>query len=283
MPKFNAFDGLKILQKTGLDLPFIVVSGTIGEDIAVEVMKAGAHDYLMKENLTRLVPAIKRELREAEIRRERKKAEEKIRILNQEIIDTQREIIFTLGDVLETRSGETANHVRLVAEYSSFLARKMGLKDEDVELVHLASPMHDVGKIGIPDSILNKPGKFTEEEFEFMKAHTTIGYSILNRSKRKILVDAALIALQHHERWDGEGYPNGLKGEEIQIFARITSVADVFDALSQNRVYRAAWDMETILELFKEERGCQFDPHLIDLFFDNLEEILAIKEKYLTE
>ncbi|MBF0452862.1 MAG: DUF3369 domain-containing protein [Candidatus Magnetomorum sp.] len=203
--------------------------------------------------------------------------------LNREVVDTQKEVVITLGEVVETRSKETANHVRRVAEYSYQLALMSGMDEYASELIRLASPMHDVGKIGIPDTILNKPGKLTKEEFEVIKTHTLIGYDILKHSDREIMRAAANIALEHHERWNGKGYPQLLKGEDIHIFGRITGLLDVFDALSYKRVYKEAWPLEKILDLIKAERGEHFDPTLVDLFFTHLDVFLAIKDAYPEE
>lgn len=200
--------------------------------------------------------------------------------LNQEIEETQKEAIYTLGEAVESRSEETGFHVKRVGDFCYVLAQKYGLDQETTELVRMAAPMHDVGKIGIPDAILNKPGKLTSEEFEIIKTHTTIGHDILKGSKQKILTTAAMIALEHHERWDGLGYPKGLQGEQINILARITKIADVFDALSCKRIYKDAWELEQILELFREERGTHFDPQLVDLLMQNLEELLDVSHQY---
>lgn len=200
--------------------------------------------------------------------------------LNRAIIETQREVIFTLGEVIETRSQETGNHVKRVAAYSYLLALKVGLSEVEAERLRLASPMHDIGKIGVPDSILNKPGSLTNQELEVIKIHPIIGHDILKGSKQKILQTAAIIALQHHERWDGGGYPHGLVGEATHIFARITALADVFDALSHERVYKEAWDLDQIVTLMRNERGRHFDPELVNLFFESLDELLAIQRKY---
>jgi response regulator RpfG family c-di-GMP phosphodiesterase len=200
--------------------------------------------------------------------------------LNNEVIDTQREVIFTLGEIVETRSKETANHVRRVAEYSYLLATLAGCSDEEAELVRLASPMHDIGKIGIPDHILNKPGKLTTEEFEIIKSHTQIGFEILKQSNRKIMKTAATIALQHHERWDGSGYPNAVSGDAIHLYGRITSVADVFDALGHKRVYKDAWEEKDILDYMLEQSGVMFDPKIVQLLFDNIEKMQEIKTQY---
>jgi HD-GYP domain-containing protein (c-di-GMP phosphodiesterase class II) len=201
-------------------------------------------------------------------------------MLANEIEETQREIIFVMGEVGETRSKETGYHVKRVAEYSKILALGYGMSEEEAELIKTASPMHDIGKVAIPDSILKKPGKLTDEEFEYMKQHTVIGHNLLRNSKRRILKAAATIALQHHEKWNGTGYPNGLRGEEIHLYGRITAIADVFDALGSERVYKKAWEIDRILDLFREERGEHFDPHLVDIFFENLDTFLEIKQKY---
>ncbi len=198
----------------------------------------------------------------------------------EEIINTQKDIVYTMGAIGETRSKETGNHVKRVAIYSEILALKYGLSPEQAELLKLASPMHDIGKVGIKDEILNKPGKHTKEEFEIMKTHAELGYEMLKNSNKEILKAAAIVAYEHHEKWDGSGYPRGLKGEDIHIFGRITAVADVFDALGSERVYKKAWELDRIFELFKEQRGIHFDPKLIDLFFEHFDEFDEIRKKY---
>jgi response regulator RpfG family c-di-GMP phosphodiesterase len=200
--------------------------------------------------------------------------------LHREIEETQREVIYKMGEIGESRSKETGNHVKRVAEYSYLLAKAYGLPDTEAELIKNASPMHDIGKVAIPDTILNKPARFSNEEFSHMKKHAMIGYNVLNGSNRSLLQAAAIVAHQHHERWDGTGYPQGLKGEAIHIYGRITAIADVFDALGSDRVYKKAWELDRILELFHEERGRHFDPMLIDKFFLHLEDFLNVRERY---
>lgn len=199
--------------------------------------------------------------------------------LNQEIIDTQKEIVLTMGAVGETRSKETGLHVKRVAEYSYLLATLYGLEEDHAQRIKQASPMHDIGKVGIPDSILNKPGKLTEDEFELMKTHAELGYEMLKHSGRPILKTAAIVAYTHHEKYAGGGYPNGTKGEDIPIEGRITAIADVFDALGHDRCYKKAWELERILDLFQNERGKHFDPKLIDLFMVHLDRFLEIRDK----
>lgn len=184
-----------------------------------------------------------------------------------------------LGDVKRELIGETGNHVKRVAEYSYQIALGLGLSHEEAELIRVASPMHDIGKLGIPLAIINKPGKLTDEEYEIMKWHAEIGYGQLKDSTNKILQAAAIIAYEHHEKWNGKGYPRGLKGEGIHMYGRITAIADVFDALSSARVYKKSWDLDRILKLIAEERGEHFDPKVVDVFMNRLPDILNIRDK----
>lgn len=204
-------------------------------------------------------------------------------ILAEENDQTQKEMIFLMSEAVEKRSKETGNHIKRVASYSRILALAYGLSHEETYVLEFASPMHDIGKIGIPDSILNKPGKLTVDEFEIMKQHAFLGHEILSASARGMLKAAATVAFEHHEKWDGSGYPKGLKGEEIHIYGRITAVADVFDALGSDRCYKKSWPLEKILELFKEESGRHFDPRLVDLLMENLDKILEIRDKFRDE
>ena len=200
-----------------------------------------------------------------------------------EIENTQKEIIFTMGAAGELRSKETGQHVKRVAEYSKLLALLYGLDEDQAELIKLASPMHDIGKVGIADAILHKPGKLTAQEFESMKKHAQLGYNMLKSSDRVILKAASTVAHEHHEKYNGKGYPRGLKAEQIHIFGRITAIADVFDALGSERSYKKAWPDKKILQLFKEERGEHFDPKLVDLFINNKEKFYKIREMYKEE
>lgn len=201
-------------------------------------------------------------------------------LLLEEIDATQRELVHIMGVTGESRSRETGNHVKRVAEYSRLLGELVGLSEAECTILKDASPMHDLGKIAIPDAVLNKPGRFNEEERRIMDTHAELGYNILKGSKRTLLKAAAIVAYQHHEKWNGTGYPNQLRGEEIHIYGRITALADVFDALGSDRVYKKAWDDERIFTLFKEERGEHFDPQLVDLFFAHLERFTVIREEF---
>lgn len=199
-------------------------------------------------------------------------------MLREEIVATQREIITTMGEIGESRSKETGSHVRRVAQYSYWLAIGLGMSEKEAELLRDASPMHDIGKVAVPDAILQKPGKLTQEEFDQMKSHTDIGYQLLRHSRRELLRAAAIVAREHHEKWDGSGYPQGLKGEDIHIYGRITAVADVFDALGSHRVYKPAWELDRILKLFESERGKHFDPRVVDVLFAQLPNILKVRD-----
>ncbi|MBF0266704.1 MAG: HD domain-containing protein [Gammaproteobacteria bacterium] len=200
-----------------------------------------------------------------------------VEALSKEVEETQREVVFTMGAIGESRSKETGNHVKRVALYSELFALYYGLDAKEAEMLKQASPMHDIGKVAIPDAILNKPARFTPEEFEKMKEHAVLGYDMLKFSQRPLLKMAATVAYEHHEKWNGSGYPRGTSGEDIHIYGRITAIADVFDALGSARVYKPAWEDEKIFTLFREERGKHFDPKLIDIFFEYLDEFLEIR------
>jgi len=201
-------------------------------------------------------------------------------MLTNEIEATQKEIIFTMGEIGESRSKETGNHVKRVAEYSYLIALGLGISRDEADVLKMASPMHDIGKVAIPDTVLKKPGKLTDEEFKIMQSHTEIGYNLLKNSNRHILKAAAIVAHQHHEKWNGRGYPQGLVGEDIHIYGRITAIADVFDALGSDRVYKKAWELDRILNLFKEERGQHFDPQIVDVFMEQLPRLLEVRDQY---
>jgi response regulator RpfG family c-di-GMP phosphodiesterase len=205
---------------------------------------------------------------------------EEISNLNHEIEATQKEVVFRMGAIGESRSKETGNHVKRVAEYTKLLALYYGLDKQEAEMLKQASPMHDIGKVAIADAILNKPGRFDDEERAIMETHALKGYELLKDSNRTLLKTAAIVAHEHHEKWNGTGYPQGKKEEEIHIYGRITALADVFDALGSDRCYKKAWDDEKIFTLFKEERAKHFDPKLVDIFFEHLDEFLKIRETF---
>ncbi|MBF0293649.1 MAG: DUF3369 domain-containing protein [Magnetococcales bacterium] len=201
-------------------------------------------------------------------------------LMHREIFATQQDLTFALGELIEARSNETGNHVRRVAESARVLGRLAGVEGDELDLLWLSAPLHDLGKIGIPEEILKKPGQLENGEWTVMREHAILGAQLLKDSNRRILRMAGTIAAQHHERWDGAGYPQGLQGEEIHLFARIVSLVEVFDALSHERTHKKAWPLESTLEFIRNARGKRFDPRLVDLFLDNLDEFLAIRDRY---
>lgn len=215
------------------------------------------------------------------IQKEINEKNQKIMKLDKEVVETQNEIITRLGEVIETRSQETANHVVRVAKISRLLGELAGLNKTECDTLEAASPLHDVGKIAIPESILNKPANLTYDEFEIVKRHTSIGHNILMGSRRPLMTAAAVIAYEHHEKWDGSGYPRGLKGEDISIYARITSISDVFDALLSKRIYKEPWSLEETVNFIKNGKGKMFDPRLVELFLDNFEEVLELRDSLI--
>ncbi len=200
--------------------------------------------------------------------------------LQHEIEDTQREIVYRLSEAVEHRSIETGNHVKRVAFICYELGKAYGLPEEEAERLMFAAPLHDVGKVGIPDGILNKPAKLQGQEWEVMKTHASIGYEILKNSKRSIIQAGAVIAQDHHEKWDGTGYPAGKKGDDIHIYGRIAALADVYDALRHRRCYKSAWSLEQVMAHIDNESGKQFDPKLVEIFKQRVDKLEAILQKY---
>ena len=289
--------------KTGIDLlnsladydkPLAILMATAENDrkVAIHTMELGAYGYLIKpfdrnELLINVANALyrlelginNRQYSESleEMVRERT---ERLREAEKEIEDSRAETIFRLAKAAEFRDNETAQHTVRMGEYCAVVARKLGLDAEVSERIRQASPLHDVGKIGIPDQILLKPGRLTEEEFEVIKTHPEIGYRILDGSRSEFLIMGANIAYTHHEKWDGSGYPRGLSGEDIPIEGRIAAVCDVFDALTSDRVYKAAMSPEKAVDILTEGRGSHFDPACLDAFVDSIAEILTLKHKF---
>lgn len=197
-----------------------------------------------------------------------------------ELISAQRELIDSLSGLVESRSNETAMHTVRVGHAAATLGSLAGLDLMESELLRLAVPMHDIGKVGIPDEILKKRGKLEPDEFEIMKTHTSIGHRLLSRFHRPVLDVAAAVAHEHHERWDGAGYPRGLRGEEISIYGRIVAIVDVYDALTSNRVYRKAMSTEEVLDILRAGRGAHFDPDLLDVFLEHADRFTLLAEAF---
>jgi response regulator RpfG family c-di-GMP phosphodiesterase len=201
-------------------------------------------------------------------------------LLNKEMFDTQAELINKLGNVVESRSAEAGNHVRRMAEVCYLLARALGYDEAEAELIRRASPMHDIGKVAIPDTILLNPGKLDAAQWKVMQQHPTIGHDILKGSERPILEAAATIAHQHHERWDGSGYPQGLSGRDIHPHARIVAVADVFDALTHVRCYKPAWPLEEVIAYMRAGIGSHLDGEIVEKLLENLDSVMAVNERF---
>ncbi len=287
MPEMDGYEVCRRIKQNYpyLDTPVIFVTARTDEESLAEAFESGGQDYITKPfNAAELVARVRTHLKLKAFEDSQQvvidNALAELKMLNKEIIETQKEVIFTMGSIGESRSQETGYHVKRVAEYSRLLALLSGLDAFEADMIAMASPMHDIGKVGIPDSILKKKGELTLDEFEIMKTHVTIGYDMLKHSERPIMQTAATIALEHHEKWDGSGYPYGIAGENIHLYGRITALADVFDALGSSRCYKKAWTDEAIFARIKEESGSRFDPALIKLFFDNLGDFLEIRGNY---
>ena len=284
-------DGYTVCQKIKdnvnlSDIPIIFLTAKADIDSISKGFELGASDYLVKpfhaeELLARVRTQLelyrsKLILKEHNLSLSAKVKYERKRVLD-EVEEGQKEIIYMLTELIESCSQETGEHVKRVARMSELLGSYHPiLTAEDAKNLLYASPMHDIGKVTIPDRILHKEDRLNHEEFEVMKTHTTSAHSFLKNSKRKIIQSADVIAMQHHEKWDGTGYPNGLKGEQIHIYGRIVSIIDVFDALTHERYYKKAWDIETSVAYMQEHSGTQFDPELIDIFMEHIDEFVAI-------
>jgi putative two-component system response regulator len=290
--------GITLLEYIRAEFPFlpvVLVSGLQGIDVAMGALELGAYGWVSKPfDAHQVLIAVANALIRARLERQGREYEERLELAvrdrTAELADTVEKLerseaelrrvtqdtILALTRAIERRDIETANHIERVSLYAEVLARCVGLPDEQCELIREASPMHDVGKVGIPDGILLKPGPVTAAEFDVIKQHVALGHSILSRSEQPLLRLAADVAETHHERWDGGGYLQGLRGEEIPLAGRITAIADTFDALVSRRVYKPPVPLKGALAVIEEGRGKQFDPHLVDLFLDCREEVAAI-------
>jgi putative two-component system response regulator len=285
MPDISGYEVCQTLKEDPKtkDIPIIFISAHNDIKSKIKAFKLGGVDYISKpfaneEVIARVKMHLKLVDYQHHLQREVKNGLLKIKFLNDELELTQNEMIITLGTIMETRDDDTGKHVIRVAKYSELLAKLYGIDSKTVELIYRAAPFHDAGKVAIPDNILNKPGKFEPDEWEVMKTHSTRGYEIFKNSKKPILKMAATIAKEHHEHWDGSGYPKGLKHENISIAGRIVIVADVLDALTNKRVYKEAWSFEKSVEFIAKESGIMFEPKLVTLFLENIEQFKNIYE-----
>jgi cyclic di-GMP phosphodiesterase len=261
--------GIVLLEYIRAEFPFlpvVLVSGIEGIDVAVGALELGAYGWVNKPfDANQVLIAVANALIRARL--ERSQAE---------LHGVTQDTLLALARAIERRDIATAYHIERVSLCATVLAQRLGLPDEECELIREASPMHDVGKVGIPDGILLKPGPVTAAEFDVIKQHVALGHSILSRSEQPLLRLAADVAETHHERWDGSGYLQGLRGEEIPLAGRITAIADTFDALVSRRVYKDPIPLDSALVVIREGRGKQFDPHLVDMFLDCRTDVAAI-------
>jgi response regulator RpfG family c-di-GMP phosphodiesterase len=286
-------DGLEFIEKfrelPGREsVPVLMITANDQKQLRYRALDIGANDFLTKpvdkvEFLARSKNMLTlNEARKLLADRATWLAEE-VRKATHEIVQRERETVVRLSKAAEYRDPETGAHILRMAHYSRLIAQKLGLPVADQELLLEAAPMHDIGKVGIADKILLKPGRLEPEEFEIMKQHSVVGYELLKGSSSRVLQAGAEIALGHHEKFDGSGYPNGLKGEEIPIFSRIVAVADVFDALTSERPYKKAWTLEAAVDLLVEGKGKHFDPACVQAFLDAWDGVLEIRERYKEE
>jgi len=287
MPYLDGFQVMSQLKGLGRDdlPPILILTAQHDQEHRVRALRDGAHDYVTKpfsvdELLARVRNLLQVQLYQKSMRDRNQWLEERVRERTQALYDTRLQIVRRLGRAAEFRDNETGLHIVRMSKISALLGEAAGMDRGECELLLNASPMHDIGKIGIPDHILLKPGKFEPHEWEIMKTHATIGAEILSGDDSELLTMARDIALTHHEKWDGSGYPNGLGGEDIPLVGRIVALADVFDALTSKRPYKKAWSTEAALAYLNEQRERHFDTRLVDLFLERLPNILAISRQY---
>lgn len=288
MPGIDSFQIIKQLKEQRKDnfLPILALSPEKDAESHHKALNSGATDFINipfedTEVLFRIRNMIESSLLHLEIRNQNQILEMKVQERTKELHDTRLEIIRRLAQAAEYRDNDTGAHIIRMSHYCARFGKTLGFSETQCNLLLNASPLHDVGKIGIPDSILLKPGKLTDEEFEIMKTHTTIGAEILSGSPSPLMKMAQTIALTHHEKWDGTGYPNKLKGDNIPLVGQICSVCDVFDALTSKRPYKRAWSVEEAVIEMKNMKNKHFNPHLIDQFENILPDIRKIKEEHV--
>ncbi len=270
---FTVMESIKALLPEGVFLPILVLTADSNPQVKRRALSAGAKDFLTKpfdqtELLLRIMNMLETRFLHLELANQNQILEQKVAERTRDLAASQLEILDRLAQAAEYRDDDTGQHTNRVGYIAALVAQTMQLPPARVELIRRAAPLHDVGKIGVPDNILLKPGRLTPEEFEIIKPHTTIGAALLSGGHSKMVKMAESIALTHHERWDGNGYPTGLKGEEIPLEGRIVSIADVFDALSHDRPYKKAWPLEDCVAEIERNGGRQFDPQVVAAFLE---------------
>ncbi len=287
MPHLDGYQVMEQLKALDDPLmpPIVILTAQHGKSYLLRALSSGARDFVTKpfdvsELLMRVRNLLDAQLAHRMMHDQKEVLEELVAARTEELRSTRLQVVQRLGMAAEYRDEETGSHILRMSHMSALLARAIGLSNTECELMLHASPMHDIGKIGIPDAILLKPGRFEPHEWETMKTHATIGGKLLAGDDSDLMRMAREIALTHHEKWDGSGYPEGLSGEDIPMAGRIAALADVFDALTSNRPYKKAWKVEEATAFIGDNRGKHFDPMLVDAFLDRLPEILEIRYRF---
>jgi len=293
MPVMDGYEATQIIKEDDelSTIPLIIISALSDKEAITKGLELGADEYLTKpfditEFRLRIKNAIKigiyqnmlkdhKILLEAQVKEKTKELQSALI----EVQNSEKDIISILSKTAEYRDNETSSHTVRVGDMAALMAQKFGWNDDDIELIRLAAPMHDIGKVGIEDAILLKPGKLDDDEFVKMKEHSVIGYSILSQKATPLLKLAAEIAYTHHEKYDGSGYPRGLKEENIPLSGAIVAVVDVFDALLSERPYKKAFSLEQTLNIIQSSSGSHFNPNVVELFLSNLDEFLGIRKR----
>ncbi len=290
MPVMDGYEVMRQLRETAFAIPpaVIVLTAQVSQDFVLRSLELGARDFISKpfdrnELLMRVRNLLEAQLAQRMLHDQKTTLESLVTSRTRELRDTRLQVVQRLGRAAEYRDEDTGQHIVRMSRISARLAAEIGWSDAQVELMLHASPMHDIGKIGIPDSILLKSGRLDAEEWRIMKTHTTIGAQLLAGDHSELMTLAREIALTHHERWDGSGYPFGHQGEDIPMSGRICGLADVFDALTSERPYKAAWSVEKALTLIRDGRGSHFDPLIVDAFFDVIDDVEEIRLQHREE
>ena len=286
MPDINGIEFIKKVRSLAAyeSIPIMMITVVSEKSVRYEALDAGATAFLTRpidqiECRTSCRNLLKIQEQQSIIQDKADWLARQVAVATIQIVARERETLLRLGRAGEYRDEDTGNHVIRMAKYARIIAEELGLSEMECEDIEYAAPMHDIGKIGIPDNILLKPGKFVTDEWEVMKQHTEIGHNILSNSQSRYIQMGSIIALNHHEWFDGTGYPSGLKGREIPLVARIVAVADVFDALVSTRPYKQAWETDEALEYLRQNSGTHFDPQCVKAFFDRLDDIMRIKSE----
>jgi len=287
MPYLDGFGVLSQLKELNDPLlpPIVVLTAQTGREYKLRALTEGARDFISKPFDQAELQARVRNLLDVHLAHrlmhdQKNVLDAMVRERTEELRHTRLQVIQRLGRAAEYRDNETGSHIIRMSQFSMLIAQIMGLSQDQCDLILHASPMHDIGKIGIPDHILLKPGKLDPDEWEIMKGHSSIGATLLDGDDSALIRMARSIALTHHEKWDGSGYPRGLVGSEIPIEGRIVAVADVFDALTSERPYKKAWSIDAAVDLIRDSAGSHFDPHIVECFLEVLPKVLAVRTQY---